>query len=169
MNRRSTQNGYRPSIERLKIDLHQIISIFLASRPLAKLVAREPEYVTRDLVMHELVETEICRLLLSTAITLRVLDDREHRDLDCFSLHCGTLIMNTKQPNVAKRLTIREACNKIIHATDVHYERLSELSAYQYLDLSFRLEGAHRDGTTWIAIINAYEFAREGLRATHYL
>lgn len=77
--------------------------------------------------------------------------------------------MNTKQPNVAKRLTIREACNKIIHATDVHYERLSELSAYQYLDLSFRLEGAHRDGTTWIAIINAYEFAREGLRATHYL
>lgn len=167
--RGNVHNGHRPSIERLRIDLHHIICIFLASRPLAELVSREPEYAARDLVVHELENTEISRLLLSTAITLRVLDDRENGDLDCLSLHCGTLIENAEQASVSEGLTIRKACNKIIHATNVHYERLSELSACQYLGPSFRLAGAHRNGTTWIATINAYEFAREGLRAIHDL
>lgn len=141
----------------------------MASRPLAELASREPEYAARDLIVHELENTEISHLLLSAAITLRVLDERENGGLDCFSLHCGTLIKNTKQPSVSECITIREACNKIIHATEIHYERLSELSACQYLGSSFRLAGTNKNGAPWIATINAYEFAREGLRAIHDL
>lgn len=168
MHRQIAPNGHRPSIVRLRIDLHHLISIFLASKPIAELVDKEPEYATRDLLSYELEDAEISRLLLSAAITLRVLDDRERKDLDCFSLQCGTIIKKTHEPEVLKGLTIRDACNKIIHAIDVQFDRTCQFGTYQHLGSTFRLEGQYK-GDTWRATINAYEFAREGLRAVRDL
>lgn len=82
--------GFRPSIERLKTDLHHLLCIFLASKPLAELIENEPGYTSDKLMFHEIEDLEVTRLFLTTAITLRVLDDREDRNLDCFSMHCGT-------------------------------------------------------------------------------
>lgn len=157
--------GFQPSIERLKTDLHHLLCIFLASKPLAELIENEPGYTSDKLMFHEIEDLEVTRLFLTTAITLRVLDDREDRNLDCFSMHCGSLTDARKQ-GTEKRITIREACNKIVHATNVEFERGVHGGRYQYLSSRLHLKGKH-NGVTWHATIDAYEFVREGIQAIH--
>jgi hypothetical protein len=158
-------SGFRPSIERLKFDLHHLLCIFLASKPLAELVDQEPGYVAKKLQLREVENVEITRLFLTAAITLRVLDDRENQSLDCFSMHCGSLVDVRKQ-GVEEFITLREACNKIIHATSVEFERDLFNERCQYLSSRLHLKGKHKQ-VMWHVTIDAYRFVREGIQAIH--
>lgn len=169
MTDRAIPTGHRINIERLKIDLHHLLCIFLASSPLSELINEEPEYAANKMLLRETEEVEATHLLLSTAIALRVLDDMEDGNLDCFSLHCGTLTENHPKSKAQKEITLRETCNKIIHATDVLFDRSSHDTQLEYLNPYLNLKGTKTNGITWNAIINVYKFAREGLQAIHGL
>lgn len=104
----------------LRLDLWRLLTIFLADRAFATLT--EPEFHADGYaqplmsLQSEFEEDEITRILIGTAITLRVLDDRD--GLLNSDMYCGTLEINGGNTP----LTLREACNKIVHATKVNFD-----------------------------------------------
>lgn len=123
----------------------------------------EPDFVTKYLIFEQLENDSITELLLSTAITLRVLDDREKGSLDCFSRYCGLLQEESKNPPESKCLTIREACNKIVHATEIELARDNISPDLNSLFPENSLFGTSQSKKKWTATINIYEYVREGM------
>lgn len=99
-------------------ELWQLLLIFLADRPLMALVEKEARGgQTLDGLHNEFCEDEITRILMNSAITLRVLDDRDSGTLQRVE-PCGEL----QTRGQTEALTFREACNKIVHATRVNFD-----------------------------------------------
>jgi len=150
-------------------DLWLLLLIFLADRPLADLTEAEfyaDGHEQQLLGLNsDFAEDEITRILLSSAIALRVIDDRDGGILDKLDA-CGLL-----QPDIssqqAEPLSMREACNKIVHATKVNYdvERLDggpveELGiSPPYLRPTVYLYGSHRK-VTWKCALDVIRFVR---------
>ena len=164
--------GYRPNLQQVLSDLQVLCSIFLASSVFAERCRQEPVSTLERLPIAALEEDTITRLLLSTAITLRVLDDREDGALDMLSLNCGTLTTTVgSQDPIATALTIRDACNKIIHAKKFTLERHdSNRPGYAPLHPYIHMRGTdpHRR-RSWQASISIFEFVREGMLGVHML
>lgn len=150
-------------------DLWLLLLIFLADRPLADLT--EAEFYADGYEQHllglnsEFAEDEITRILLSSAIALRVIDDRDGGFLDKLDA-CGQLQPDSSSPE-AEPLSMREACNKIVHATKVNYdvERLDGGPIEEfgisppYLRPTVYLYGSHRKAT-WRCALDVIQFVR---------
>lgn len=118
------------------------------------------------LPVESLEEETITRLLLSTAITLRVLDDREGGSLDLLSRVCGTLFTTgSAKPDDEKALSIREACNKIIHAQEFSLTRATAIpTGFSPLEPYIHMRGVDQSGKrSWKASIGVFDFVREGM------
>jgi hypothetical protein len=143
--------------------------VFLADRPLAELTSTEfhaDGYEQHLLgLSSEFTDDEITRILLSSAIALRVIDDRDGGILDKLDA-CGQLQPDSLSDE-AEPLSMREACNKIVHATKVNYdvERLDGGPVEQlgvsppYLRPTVYLYGSHRK-TTWRCTLDIIRFVR---------
>lgn len=104
------------------LDQYRLLSHFLASKSIAAL---EGPRGSRSLKLYE--KAEISRLLINIATYYRVkyddgswehapwLHDEEYKGV-------GSLINDLKHPENACQLDFREACNKIIHAKQVHFD-----------------------------------------------
>ncbi len=150
-------------------DLWLLLLIFLADRSLAELTA--VEFYADGYEQHilglssEFAEDEITRILLSSAIALRVMDDRDGGVLDKLDA-CGQLQADSSAPEV-EPFSMREACNKIVHATKVNYdiERLDggpveELGiSPPYLCSTVYLYGTHRK-VPWRCSLDVIRFIR---------
>lgn len=150
-------------------DLWLLLLIFVAGRPLADLT--EVEFHADGYEQHllgldsEFAEDEITRILLSSAIALRVIDDRDGGILDKLDA-CGELQPDSSSPE-AEPLSMREACNKIVHATKVNYdvERLDGGPVEEfgisppYLRPTVYLYGSHRK-VTWRCTLDVIRFVR---------
>lgn len=102
-------------------DLYYLLCIIVGDELVGRLAASTPyiEY------LHDgFRQTELTRILLSSASALRVLFDQHpaaFRDLP--EMPCGHLFDNwAKDKKHPKKLTLREACNKIIHATKINLD-----------------------------------------------
>lgn len=151
------KEGYKPNTEVVLVELHRLLAIFLASRSFADLRNDAGDNLTVFDHLQQCEGDEITRILLVVAITARVIDDREQKVFDLIAGNCGTLVDGEER----KDLTLREACNKIIHATKVRFD-LSENDAKQkYLNPTIYLYGQRQNGTEWKATLDVLEFARE--------
>jgi hypothetical protein len=153
-----------PSIATLKSELHQLLAVFLASRTIAeRSIAKEALLVDlMDVRAHE--DQLVARLLLSTAISLRVLDDRSGGAVDAWAIGVGKLVKRIPAPATdGIEVSLREACNKIIHAQHVELERTSMAEACEYLSASVCLYGKDLRSNVWYLELDAAEFAQEGL------
>jgi hypothetical protein len=97
--------------------------------------------------------------LLTLSITARVIDDRENRIFKDISSPCGTLQENLENV-VVMQLTLREACNKIIHAKKIRFdiegsEMLAHLNPFIYI------YGDSPNGRSWKATLDIIKFAKE--------
>lgn len=153
----------------LRRDVWILLLIVLADRAYMELT--EPEHLADGYAQHllglnaEFATDELSRILLSTSIALRVIDDRDDRILERLEA-CGEL-----QPDVKSAarvpLSVREACNKIVHATKLNYD-LARLdggavdqagSAPCYMQPTIYLYGSHR-GVMWRCVLDLVRFAR---------
>jgi hypothetical protein len=106
----------------IRRDLWRLLVIFLADRQFA--IITEQEFFAdghEQLLLalsSEFADDEISRILLSSAIALRVIDDREGGVLERFA-DCGELQADVEAERV-EPLSLREACNKIVHAEQVN-------------------------------------------------
>lgn len=154
------KGGHNPNTETVILELHRLLAIFLSSRSFAEL--REGTGETWEPISHiqQWEDDEITRILLAVAITARVIDDREENKVFDKAGDCGTLSETGTNANPDKPLTLREACNKIIHAQKVRLD-LSETEACQsYLNPIIYLYGQKMNGVKWKATLDIIEFAK---------
>lgn len=153
------KEGHFPNTENTVVELHRLLSIFLASKNFAKLCTHYPGEGFDPVYKIQEVETdEITRILLSLAITARVIDNREDRVFGLLGSDCGTLQrdMNEQRLDV---LDIREACNKIIHAEKVRFD-VEELGVQRYLNPFIYLYGTQQ-GKSWRTQLDVIKFCKE--------
>ena len=154
------------------LDLYRLLGMVLSDKRIASL-GDETSYLMQPiwLLQERFRKAELLRILVSSAVALRILfdqkrDPREQRFETVSRKPCGFL-----WPNLPKRqrevLTIREACNKIIHATDVIEDEVNsdwrqnpdQLGVY--IRPFVYLHGT-KDGADWRAKLSIIEFALGG-------
>ncbi|MDX2464907.1 MAG: hypothetical protein QNK31_10400 [Porticoccus sp.] len=152
--------GHRPNMENAKLELHRLVAIFLASKNFSELV-EDPtgEHYDPILDIQESESNEITRILLYLSTLARVIDDREHRFLDALATNCGYLYW---EEGYSRRedLTLRDACNKIIHATKIRGD-IDEVSYPPHLNPTMYFYGTTLADKPWKAELNIIEFAKK--------
>lgn len=116
--------GYNFEVEEIRLELYRLLNQFLAEEKLAACKdGDEWLFHAVDIVGH-FFDVETQRILIQAAVVARIKDDNEEESrlkLGEFETTCGTLIENLDEPEEVK-LSLREACNKIIHALRFHYD-----------------------------------------------
>lgn len=156
--------GHLPDAASMLVELHRLLAIFLASQQFADLVEagvhHQEELHDPVLRLQAVEDSEIPRILLSAAITGRVLDDANRRVLNDVAGACGTLIQDLRAPENSEELSLREAFNKIIHATKLHVDLEQNARGRSYLQPFLYLYG-RRNRDEWKATLNVVEFAKQ--------
>lgn len=150
--------GLRVDPERVQLLAFRLLTIFLANKSLNTM--RDGEYDSGPDILSMYERPEIEHLLLQIAILCRTADDN--------AIH-GRVISPRHNPIVGKLypdisnsnfidLNFREACNKIIHQREVHYEVIAgEYSWNSYLEPVLYIYGK-KNNIEWKAEIDVKEF-----------
>ena len=149
------REGHRPNIEIVFLDLYRLLSIFLSSKNFAML--RDEHGLDTITALQEPEFDEITRILISSAITARIIDDRNERFLSKEGSECGKLINNLNNPKEDVPLTLREACNKIIHAEKIRTD-LEEENHKKYFNPIMYFYGKYK-GLEWKATLDVIQYA----------
>ena len=153
--------GYSPNMEHAALDIYRLVSIFLASPAFAKLRKGDGERWEAIPHLEEIGEDEITRILLSSAITARVVDDREHGKMNQLAGPCGVLSESVDGNTQEMPLSLREACNKIIHAKKIHFDVAHTEEMQPYLNPTVYLYGSRSNGAQWKATLDVIAFAEQ--------
>ncbi len=154
------KEGHFPKTETVLLELYRLVGLFLASKSFAALRTRYPgEGHDPIYKLQECEEDEITRILLMLAITARVIDDREQHIYDLVGTNCGKLQKNTLDPDEVD-LTLREACNKIIHAKKIRLDIEEDERGQPYLNPYIYIYGKQAD-SEWKATLDVIAFAKE--------
>jgi hypothetical protein len=162
------REGFFFGTDSFRLDLYRLVCIFLASPDFARLRGRESTNKVADLD-DEFSEFEIMRLLVDIAVKARMVHDRDKKFFHRVRAECGYLIPDLNKPRHKYALTLREACNKVIHAKkfnfDVKYIRVkdrdfkdwgSALRPYVYLY-------GEQDNVSWKAMLDIILFAKRNM------
>jgi hypothetical protein len=151
------REGHLPDMQVVFLDLYRLLTIFLASRHLAEL--RTETNIDPITALQDPEMDEITRILISTAVIARIIDDRDNHFLSQQNTECGWLIKNLENPDENCDLTLREACNKIIHAKKIRTD-LEVENHKSYLNPMMYFYGTHRD-IEWKACLDIVEFVKK--------
>lgn len=148
------ERGWSFDQAKVRTDLFHLLSIFLAEKQLAEELKGTDDPLW---VLASLGEPETTRLLISTAIVGRVLDDKRSRDERRDEVTVGRLSMNDAVTN----LSMREAFNKIIHAVEFSLF-MSEPNERGFCYLAPMIEVSGTLGRNqWSAEIDIIEYVRQ--------
>ena len=104
-----------------RLDLYRLLCAFFATgdfQRLSRTLEHEPAVELAD----EFQEGEISLLLVGVAATVRVIQDRDARSMPKLNAACGRLWPDSRLPRSKVDLSLREACNKIIHASRFNFD-----------------------------------------------
>jgi hypothetical protein len=155
--------GHRFDTGPFLLDLYRLFGIVLGDRQLAEM--ERSKYSAIELLRSEYAHSELIRIVTSTAIALRILFDQHRQPFTNVSQRpCGELFVDWPTPNPVD-LTLREACNKIIHARKVNYDEVDPDPGYNsdqigvYLRPYVHLYGK-KDACDWKATLSIIDFAK---------
>lgn len=154
------KEGYNYDVEHVRVEIYRLLNQFLAQEKTWYL-SKEDSWLEHALdVVGQYFDVETQRILIQAATVSRVIDDSEEQNfkLKNFNTKCGQLIENLKD-NLEVPLTLREACNKIMHAAEYRYDVDEETGVVNPI---LYLYGSYK-GKKWKAIINVVDFCK------HYL
>lgn len=142
------------------LDLYRLVCLFLADKRVAKL---GPDYYHIWNLKNEFLRSEVTRILISTAIAIRIRIDQKEKKLSKeLKAPCGKLYPNLPSRK-SEPLTLREACNKIIHATKIRFDIEVPPSARYghdvYLNAPYLYLYGERNSEKWRAKLSIVEFA----------
>jgi hypothetical protein len=106
--------------------------------------------------------SEMIRILLSSSVALRVWfdhqDPKAHSDL---KTNCGRLFPNwPKKKEKPEVLTLREACNKIIHATTVNFDIVGRPHLEEHYLRPYLYLYGKKGKQNWRAIVSIVDFVK---------
>ncbi|WKT61905.1 hypothetical protein Q2E61_06830 [Microbulbifer thermotolerans] len=156
----SFPGGHNPDMENAKVELHRLLTLFLASKSLSELI-EDPSGERYDPILDimEKERSEITRILLYLAILARVIDDREGRVFSSHDTDCGKLYTGADLSAI-NNLSLRDACNKIIHATKIRGD-VDDASCPTHLNPKMYFYGTTQSGDEWKAELDIIEFAKK--------
>lgn len=151
------KEGYKPNTKVAILELHRLVCIFLASKQMADLRQGPHDQSEVFDFLQDSEGDEITRILLTVAITARVIDDLQEGVFVLLEAGpCGTL----QDGQVQKNLSLREACNKILHATKIRFDVDENEQGQKYMNAKIYLYG-QRNGVEWKATLDVLEFAKQ--------
>ena len=159
--KRSVNKGIRVDPSRVQLLSFRLLSIFLASENLHKLCNGEFDSGA-DILANEYEQSETEHLLLQIATLFRSADTSALEEVT-FNQRWNPIVGKLEQPigGQAKDLTLREACNKIIHVKEIKYEIINgEYEWTRYLKPTLYLYGQQRN-EQWRAILDMEAFCFE--------
>jgi len=121
----------------------------------------------------EHLEAEVLHRLASSASILRARDDflldqfEQRGDYEGYGeklrgARCGELQPDIESPKT-ELLTLREACNKIMHATEIHFDVEGQDPATSFINPIIYLYGTNR-GKKWRAVLDLVNYVEIGTR-----
>lgn len=162
---------YRLPTEDIRRDIYLIHTIFYASKNLASMGAEKEFNHIHDL-MNTFEEKEVLNRLIHIAVLLRILHTRfiqEFPSSKKLLSITGTLI-----PDIScscpqeKVLTMREACNKIVHCEKYNIEKAGDETKLSPMLPFITLEGTYYK-KKWKAKIDLKEFLRDAFHTSDAL
>ena len=113
------------------LDLYRLLCMVKADNRVAKLGIKSRSISE---LQGEYLDYEVKRILISSAAALRIwFDQHDQQAFAHLRTDCGKLYPNwPRRKNVYEVLTLREACNKIIHATEINYDIIVPNRAHNY-------------------------------------
>lgn len=154
------------------LDLYRLICMVSASPDIAR---RELSAPVIAMMQAGFFKAEVTRILISCAAGLRIRFDQSQGPADEQKADCGKLFPNwATAPKTVEVLTLREACSKIIHATDIRFDvvapgaapdRIDQAGAY-YQPRLYLYGSKGRDD--WRAELSLIDFARCGAVAFRF-
>jgi hypothetical protein len=153
------RRGWPVPLETIHLELFRLLTVYAASRSIAEAVPDENHPFSQLRSYFE--QTEASRLMISIAATVRsTLDSAIDTETlgKLLSPPVGTLIQDTDKPTQTKPLSLRECCNKILHADLIHFD-LTEAKEWhkQAINPVMYLYGVHRR-RAWKATIDILKF-----------
>ncbi len=142
-------------LKQIRLDVYRLFCYFESAKVIAELKSTQDNFHIESLPI-EFFADETGRILLQTAIILRMLDDESEADPEEKD-PCYTGILEQKEES--KELSLREACNKIIHARKINFDQ-EELNVngktYEYYTPYVYLYGHQKN--EWKATIDLRVF-----------
>jgi hypothetical protein len=105
------------------LDLYRLVCMVLADRKVASLSTESRAFAE---LQGAYLRTEVVRILISCAAGLRIVFDQHPRQKSVDErTDCGKLYRDwTAKKSMVEVLTLREGCNKIIHATEFRFDEV---------------------------------------------
>ncbi|MBZ5554568.1 MAG: hypothetical protein LAO21_17765 [Acidobacteriia bacterium] len=145
--------GYPVAAEALDLEIFQLVCVFSASQSLARI---ESTYPCLRWVRATFETSEASRRLIGLAVMLR--NSLDARIGTKSKAVVGRLVADVSRPSQTVELSLREACNKIIHAELVDLSLGSnEHEECPPLADTIKLQGTHRQ-KEWEAQIDVLSF-----------
>ncbi|HEY3524666.1 MAG TPA: hypothetical protein VGK47_00605 [Nitrososphaeraceae archaeon] len=151
------REGHLPNMQVVFLDLYRLLAIFLASKRFSELADEHGLDPISQLQEPEM--DEITRILISSAVTARIIDDRDNQYLSKNNTECGWLIEDLRAPEKKINLSLREACNKIIHAKTIRTD-LEKQNYKSYFNPFIYFYGKYK-GMDWKACVDIIEYAKK--------
>lgn len=144
-------DGWVVNAARLREDLYHLVSILDTDRYSWHFDLGIGE------LQKEFEQGALDHALITIAIRARMLADQKSPRPESVRKRCGSLfIIDAGEDNDGRALTLREGCNKIIHAETREFQ---EQDKGQYLTGLVQLAGARFD-KRWRAELNTFEFVK---------
>lgn len=149
------------------LDLYRLVCMVLADRAVANHALNSLSITT---LQDTYLRVEVTRILISCAAGLCIkFDQLPKRAFANTKTDCGKLYPDWQaQKMKVEVLTLREACNKIIHATDIRFDEVIPGTASRnpdregvYLRPHLYLYGT-RDRRAWRVKLSMIDFAKYG-------
>ena len=157
------RDGFFFDEDTLRLDLYRLLSCFYASADFARLALREGSREKVAELAGDYQEFEVTRLLVTIAATVRVVQDRDKDIVPNVKTKCGSLFPDAGSRK-SKPLSLRDACNKIIHARKFNFDvrkiriRDGHITRIQHaLNPVMHLYG-EQDGVHWKATLDILGF-----------
>ena len=115
------RDGFFFDGETIRPDLYRLLSCFYASADFARLAVRQGSREKVAELAGDYQEFEVTRLLVTIAATVRVVLDRDRDVVPRVKTKCGSIVANAGSRE-NKPLSLRDACNKIIHAKKFNFD-----------------------------------------------
>lgn len=161
------RDGFFFDVQSFRLDLYRLLSCFFASAEFARLRARLRYEKVAD-IGDEFEEYEVTRLLVNIAAKVRMIQDRDMEHPWNLTGSCGKFTPDLSKPRRREDLSLREACNKIIHAKHFKFDiKKLKVRDGEYtgtvtaLRPYIHLYGEKQD-VSWKATLNIVEFSKIG-------
>ena len=115
------RDGFFFDEQTFRLDLYRLLCCFYSSADFARLRGRLATIRIAD-IGGDFEEFEITRLLVNIAATVRIVQDRDKDYFRKVKTRCGYFIPDVARPRKREPLSLREACNKIIHARKFNFD-----------------------------------------------